>query len=51
LVAPTLIYWDEFPRNEKIRWGFFVNKQMLAVLGGIGMFVVVGEVIMPIVSF
>jgi len=51
LVAPTLIYWHEFPRNEKIRWGFFVNKLMLAVLGGIGMLVVVGEVIMPIVSF
>jgi len=27
-----------------------VNKLMLAVLGGIGMFVVVGEVIIPIVS-
>jgi len=28
-----------------------VNKLMLAVIGGIGIFVVVGEVIMPIVSF
>jgi len=50
LVAPTLVYWVEYPKTEKIRWRFFLDKVGLAVLGLMSMYLIVSDVVMPIMS-
>jgi len=50
LIAPTLVYWFEYPRNDKIRPQLLATKAGLAAVGLIALYLIVSDFILPIIN-
>jgi len=50
MIAPLLVYWYEYPRTEKIRWGFFFSRAFFSLTGLLSMYLIFSEMILPIVE-
>ena len=50
LIAPTLVYWYEFPKNEKFRPQFLASKICQTILGLVAIYLIVSDIILPIIN-
>jgi sterol O-acyltransferase len=48
LAAPVLVYWHHYPKTTKIRWGFFFERALLALLGLVTCYIMACEYIIPV---
>jgi len=50
LCAPTLVYWHEYPKNDRIRWKRFFQLVVRVMFGLLAIYLIICEHFIPIIE-